>query len=298
MVLTVLTGGVFLYSAYTKLSPIWTFEYTLVEFLNFNWIAASVMARMLTGLEAGLGLLLVFHLFGQNKWVLKLAIGLLSLFNVYLIVLLVKYGNNVNCGCFGDTIWMNPTVSIIKNTVLILVCVLLLYFHKGLQFKGLRWVILGVTVLLLVMPFVVCPIESKEPNWTKSAHYKIDLSSLYINENLMTPSIRLDSGKHVIAFFSPFCPHCKTAAYKMHLMKKNNPTLPLFMVIGGTTSDLSEFWKDSKSQNIPYSRLDKKYFLDYTGGVFPLILWVNNGVVEAKSNFNNLDQNAIEQWVK
>jgi hypothetical protein len=44
--------------------------------------------------------------------------------------------------------------------------------------------------------------------------------------------------------------------------------------------------------------LDRKYFLQYTGGVFPLIVWVDNSVVIAKSTYLDLDQGAIEKWIK
>lgn len=108
--------------------------------------------------------------------------------------------------------------------------------------------------------------------------------------------MELRKGKHIIAFLSPSCPHCRIAAYKMHVMRQSNPSLPLFMVIGGS-ADLSDFWKHTKAMDVPYSRLPRDPFLDYTGGVFPLIIWVNDGWVEARSNYNTLNEGEIEQWL-
>lgn len=69
------------------------------------------------------------------------------------------------------------------------------------------------------------------------------------------------------------------------------------MVIGGLTSDLKDFWKESSAQNIPYMRLDREPFLGFTGGVFPLIIWVNDGWVEAKSTYNTMNQGEVEKWL-
>ena len=294
---TFLLGIVFLYSAYTKLNPIQTFEYTLVEFLKLPWYVAAYTSRLFIGLELALGALLLFHCFGKNKWVLKLAFVLLLLFNIYLIYLLAKFGNNVNCGCFGDAIWMTPTVSLLKNVLLLVILAVIIRFHKGLQFRYSKFITPTLFFLIILLPFIFFYIPTTQPNWLRKDTYKIDFSPLYLPDNQLIPNIELGKGKHIIAFLSPFCPHCILTAYKMQLMSVKNVNLPFFMVIGGTQSSLTEFWQKTKAQNIPYTRLDKKYFLQYTGGVFPLIIWVNNGIVIAKSDYADLDQIAIEKWL-
>jgi len=80
-------------------------------------------------------------------------------------------------------------------------------------------------------------------------------------------------------------------------MKQADPSIPFFMIIGGS-SDLSDFWQATKAQDIPYTRLDKEHFLQYTKGVFPMILWMNNGWVEATADYNTLSQQQIEKWLK
>ena len=123
--LSVATGGVFLYSAYTKLMPIESFEYTMVEFLHIPLIAAAIVARLFIGLEIGLGSLLILHLWGKGKWVLKAAFALLAAFSIYLIALWIKDGNNVNCGCFGDAIVLTPWQSFSKDLVLLVLIIVL-----------------------------------------------------------------------------------------------------------------------------------------------------------------------------
>src|ERR1035437_4715925 len=134
IILSVAVGATFLYSAYTKLYPIQPFEYTMVEFVHLPWMVAAIAARFLVGMEAGLGALIALHLFGKNKWALKTAFLILIIFSIYLISLWITAGNNVNCGCFGDAIWMSPSASLIKNAVLLIIAGLLIRYHKGFSF--------------------------------------------------------------------------------------------------------------------------------------------------------------------
>ncbi len=294
--LSVLIGAVFLYSSYTKLDSIFGFEYTIVGFVHLPWLFAAVTARFLCGLEAALGVLLVLNLYGRKKWVLKTALALLIVFSLYLIYLWIKQGNNVNCGCFGDAIWMSPASSLIKNAILITATILLL-FNNGLDKKWANIVSFPLLIILITLPFFLYEIPDQQPTWLQKDKFKLDLSSLYTPGKKDIPKIDLYKGKYIIAFFSPTCPHCQMAAYKMHLMKQNNPSLPFFMVIGGSM-DLSDFWAKSKAQNIPYTRLDKNKFLKLIGFSFPVIDWVNNDWVEAQTPYISLNQKEIEKWLK
>lgn len=311
IILSLLTGGLFIYSAYTKLDPIQSFEYTMVEFIHLPWLGAAVVARLLTGLEGGIGILIASHLFGKRKWVLKTAFTLLAVFSVYLAWLWMTAGNDVNCGCFGDAIWMTPSASLIKNGIMLGVTSLLIKYHNGITGKLFDKAAPIVAVLSIALVFILFGIPLSKPGWLHKEHYEIDFSELGI-EGGSTPPMKygpgtqlvdtnqrtdLHKGKYIIAFLSQSCRHCRIAAYKMHLLKQSNPKLPFFMIIGGT-SDLTDFWKATKAQNIPYVRLDKDHFLNYTGGVFPLIIWVDDGWVEAKADYNTLNQAEIEEWLK
>lgn len=308
ILLTVVSGATFMYSAYTKILPIQPFEYTMVEYLHLPWLLAAIAARALVGLEAALGGLMIIHFFGKGKWVPKAAFALLIVFSIYLVALWAVAGNNLNCGCFGDAIWMSPSTSLIKNGVLLLFIGLVIRFHNGFQYKWVNPTAITLFVCTIILPFILFYIQAGEPSWLRKDRYKADFTALYYpvkNDTAtatikypLTPSVDLNKGKHIIAFLSPSCPHCRIAARKMHLMKEHNPSMPFFMVIGGLTSDLADFWKESSAQNIPYMRLDKEPFLKYTGGVFPYIIWVNDGWVEAKSTYNTMNQGEIEKWLQ
>lgn len=289
ILLSVAVGLTFLYSAYTKVVPIQSFEYTMVEFVRLPAWVAAIGSRFFVGIEAALGGLLVLHLFGSRKWVVKAAIALLLFFSGYLVWLWVVAGNDVNCGCFGDAIWMSPSTSLLKNGILLFFLALIYRYYSGWNFKWVGPATVTLLVCTLTLPFILFPMFSR---------YRIDFTALYANDISFTPAINLNKGKHIVAFLSPSCIHCRKAGLKMHEMLKLNPQLPFYMVVGGTMSDISDFWRESQSADIPYTRLAVEPFMKYTHGVFPAILWINNGIVEANTNYKELDIKVIEKWMK
>lgn len=296
--LSVLLGAVFIYSAYTKTLPIQTFEYTMVEFASLPWWLAAAAARLFVGLEAGLGVLILLNLYGKRKWVLKLSLGILMVFSIYLGYLWLTVGNDVNCGCFGDAIWMSPSSSLIKNALMILAVVLLIRYHTGID--GFIPHILAVLALLgfTAYPFYFFSLPDTQPSFLNKDIYEIDLTPLYDSSRSDVPDVNLQEGKHIIAFMSLTCPHCKMAAYKMKLMKDNNSELPFFLVLNGDSTKLEPFWDKTKAQSISHTMLLGPAFVNLSGLRLPAIYWVNDSKVEASSNYITLDQNAIEEWLK
>jgi hypothetical protein len=288
IILSIATGGLFLYSAYTKLFPIQAFEYTMVQYLHLPLVVASIAARFFIGLEFALGGLIVLHLYGKNKWPLKAAFLLIIAFSVYLAWLWAVAGNDMNCGCFGDYIWMSPSTSLIKNGILLLCLWLLIHYHKGFTYK---WARISAPLLLIgtIVTLYIC-LPMFRP-------YKMDMKAIYADTTL-APAIDLHQGKHIIVFLSPSCGHCRKAAKKMEGMYLKNPVIPFYFIIGGTITDLTPFWQDTKAENIPHTRLAKDPFLKYTGGMFPQIMLVNNGIVEENLDYPDMNQVLLEKWMK
>ena len=302
VILSILTGALFLYSAYTKIYTLESFEsfqYTIVEYVKLPWLPAALSARAMIGLEAALGLLITIHLFGKNKWVLKAALALIVIFSIYLCYLWVYAGNNINCGCFGDAIWMSPSTSLIKNAFIAAALLILIKFHRGLHFRFSKWLILLLLAGLVATPYIYYPLPDTKPQWLKKGRFYLDLSPLYAPGKADIPNVDLRKGKYVIGFYSVTCPHCRMAAKKMHVMKEKNPSLPLFMVLGGKdTTNLPEFWQQTNAQNIPYTRLDGDKFTNMVGYSWPVIYFINNGWVEAQTTYIELSQSAIEEWLQ
>lgn len=300
-IISILTGLIFCYSAYTKLYSLESFErfqYTMVEYVHLPWTLALIGSRVLTGMEAALGLMFLLNIYGHRKWILKIALVLLAMFSIYLVYLWIAVGNDVNCGCFGDEIAMSPSSSLLKNIGLALIIIILIRYHKGLQINRFKWVIPITFIGLSVSTFAAYPPPDTNPSWLNKDKYKIDLHALYAKGKSDAPSIDLYKGKYVIAFFSLKCPHCKMAAYKMHIMKKNNPALPFYMVYAGNDKYLDAFWKATNAQNIPHSKLEADDFTAIAGFSWPAIFLVNNGWVEARTNYISMNQAEIEDWLK
>jgi uncharacterized membrane protein YphA (DoxX/SURF4 family) len=291
IILAFATGGLFLFSAYTKLVPtIQAFEYNIASQTHLHYMTAALMARFFIALEAGLGSLIAIHYFGRNKWVLKAAFLLVAAFSVYLIWLWIKNGNNINCGCFGDSIWMRPSTSLLKNALILSAIGLLMRYHKGFTLPFSNLIPIVHLACTFALTYLVYPIFT---------HYKINFADVYANKQF-APSVDLAKGKYIIAFVSRSCSHCRHAATIMHNMKQSDPAIPFYLIVGGTGTDddLTGFWKETNAQDIPHTQLADGPFDKYTGGEYPQIIWVNNGWVEANTTYPELDQQVIERWMK
>jgi len=149
------------------------------------------------------------------------------------------------------------------------------------------------------MPFVVNPLFiGTDPDKPKTAT-TIDLDPLYKYDP--APKVDLRKGKHIIAFMSLTCPHCKKAAYLMQIIHHEHPAIPLYIVLDGSDAFLKKFFEDTHADSVPhlfYPHADE--FMKLAGPSVPSIEWVNNGVVEYKSTwaYYQLDPHFMEEWLK
>lgn len=301
--LALFLGLIFLYSGYTKLLPvIETFEFSFVDIGIANWYSAPVMARLLIGLELFTGLLLImsYHL---RKFTLPLTAGILIFFIVYLLVQISTSGNKGNCGCFGEHLSMTPLQAIIKNLIMLLLCGLVYFLWAGwkIRFNRLLLSVTGLTALMV--PFILNPIDYAytSNNLDEKVNYPLELNLLYHPEDsskVEIPKTELRTGKHVLAFMSLSCPHCRIAAKKFRLIKKNNPSLSIYFVLNGEKSKYQPFIEDTKADNIPNSFCLGKTFVQLASTVLPRIYYIDNGMIVKKVDYFELNQYAIEEWIK
>jgi hypothetical protein len=309
ILLCVLMGTVFIVSGFTKggfpflhryTSPIEPFEMTFVDLGVANWRLAPFMARLLIGFEFFIGLSLIFQL-KLKKVVYKLGIALLIVFSVYLVLLMMFTGNAGNCGCFGTVFSMTPMWALIKNLVMILVFILLYKFHEGFDNKVATFLLWFTLITSLVLPFIWNPVvlDYSEAYLNKPENnYKLELDSLYNNATHNVPPRTLSEGKHVIAFMSMTCPHCRIAAKKIKIMYERNPELPFYFVLNGKDDKIKPFFNDTHTENIPYCMLAGRPFIYLAGTDMPAIYLVNNSMVENEMDYINLDQTELEEWLK
>ena len=296
-------GLIFIYSGYTKLDPvIETFEFTFVDIGIANWYTAPIIARLLIGLEFFLGFLLIIN-YNLKKFTLPFTIGLLLFFIIYLLIQIATTGNNGNCGCFGEHLKMTPLQAILKNIVMIAGCIVVYFLFAGWKVKYNKLFLSLICVSAVVVPFAFNPIDYSytSNNLEEKINYPLELNLLYQPEDTVKveiPKIDLRKGKHVVAFLSLSCPHCRIAAKKFKLIKKNNPKLSIFFILNGDRIKYPVFIEDTKADNIPYSFCLGKTFVQLASAQLPRIYYLDNGIVVRKVDYYELNQYRIEDWVK
>jgi uncharacterized membrane protein YphA (DoxX/SURF4 family) len=295
-------GLVFLYSGYTKLLPvIETFEFTFVDIGVANWYTAPIIARLLIGLEIFLGGLLLIG-YNLKKFTLPVSFFLLLFFTIYLVVIIIISGNTGNCGCFGEHLRMTPFQAIFKNIVMMACLVAVYFLFEGWQFKFNRLFLSLAGVSAIILPFILNPVDYtySSNNLEEKINYRLDLDLLYQPEDstkVECPKMELRQGKQVLAFLSLTCSHCRVAAKKFRIIKKNNPSLPIYFVLNGEKTNYKAFIEDTKATNIPSSYCLGKTFVQLASAQLPRIYYLDNSVVVKKVDYFELNQYDIEHWL-
>ncbi len=294
LLLLLALAGVFFLSGWSKLQTIEPFSWSFIDVLPVGITGAGVIARIFIGLEWAIGAWLAAHLF-LRRVTYKATIILLVLLSLYLNGLLLHGGNNGNCGCFGEWLYMKPLAAIWKNVVLIAVTILLYFLYPGRAYRHSLYVALGLTVAAFTVPFVLEPVRI---GGIEKIKQPIMLDSLY-TQGHPPPSVELRHGAHVICFFSTTCPHCKKGAYLVQILHRQYPELPIFMVLNGGYSLEQDFLEETKSAAVPHTlMINTKAFTEMAGRYVPTIYWVRDDVIERKSYYTELEPGAIKAWLK
>jgi len=132
-----------------------------------------------------------------------------------------------------------------------------------------------------------------------SINYRVPLELMYSETQQYKPSIDLTKGKHIIAFLSLTCPHCKIAAQKMNVMHKKNPSINFYFALNGDEEKLKDFLEETNTKDIPHHLfLGPENWLKVAGISLPVIMYIDNSIVAKKTNGIEIDQNDIETWLK
>lgn len=296
-------GFLFVYSAWAKLIPVVeTFEMSFVETGMANWYTAPVMARLLIGLEFFLGVLLIAN-YNLKRFTLPVTIGLLLFFIIYLLIQVAINGNHGNCGCFGEHIYMSPMMAVTKNFVMIFACLFIYLFPAGWKIHR-NWLLLALVALpCLVLPFALNPVDYAytSNNMDEKVDYPLPLELLYKPDDtskVEIPTVELRKGRHVLAFLSLTCPHCRIAAKKLRLIKSRNPSISVYFVLNGDRDKYEPFIAETRADNIPSSFCLGKSFVRLSTAHLPRIYYIDNGIVKRKVDYFELNQYQIEHWIE
>lgn len=298
-VLTTLLGLVFLFSGFTKLYPVELFELTLIDLHVSTWATAPIIARLMIASEFLLGILLVMN-FKLRKFTLKASLAVLVMFTIYLIILWAVDGNKGNCKCFGNVLVMTPLESILKNLLMIAITIILMIWHKGFVYPFQKIILAVLIIASLVLPFILNPPDfiMAYQSRQETVGYKMNLDTLYTSTDIQKPTVDLRKGKQIVAFMSLTCSHCKVAAYKMHIIKNQYPEIPFYFILNGKQQNLQPFMDNTKAENIPHIILNGERFINLAGYNLPSIVFLNNSLVEAKTDYMNLSESKINLWYK
>ena len=297
LILLLAMAAVFSYSAYTKIGTgegVDPFAWTFIDMGINSQLWAGVIARVMVGMEFLIAGLLLAHIF-LRSFTYPATITVLSIFTIYLVFQIMLHGNTGNCGCFGDELKMTPLEGILKNLAMIAVTIALYYLYPIKPYKYQEWISVVIGMVAIVLPFILDPINaSLNPTAVKK---DIDMTVLYEKEQ--KPSIELRKGKHIVAFMSLTCPHCKKAAKKFAIVHEQNPDIPIFFVLAGNPKNIKSFFDETKSKNVPHVLFrDPENFLNMEGSGVPAIFYINNSVIEYDANYFQLDPQFMKEWLR
>src|SRR5690606_12511562 len=107
----------------------------------------------------------------------------------------------------GNVMPMTPMWSLIKNAVLIGIIFLLIKKDRNQNSQTLHLATIITCIIFTALPFIIYP-------------SRLPLSIMYEGKNgTSTIQDDLRKGKHLIAFMSLTCPHCKAAAAQLEKLK-------------------------------------------------------------------------------
>jgi hypothetical protein len=298
IVLSIVVGAVFLFSGYSKLFPIEPFQFNFIAIGIANWLTAPVIARLLIAIEFFLGTLLILN-FQLHKFTLKAVIGVLLFFTLYLLYQIITEGNQGNCGCFGEMLKMTPLQSILKNIAMLTIVVFLLISKHSISWKWNNEIYFIVATTAIFVTVGLNPFDYNAAKIVKDEVTNLPLptDTLYHSNNTIPPTIDLKKGKQIVCFFSLKCRHCLDAAFKINILKNQNPQMPFYYILGGVNENLQPFLEQSKHKNVPYTLYTDMYFFTMCGGAYPGIYYCENGRIKKKGNIYTLNAESINKWL-
>ncbi len=295
--LTIALGLVFILSAYGKITGIEFFELDLVRGGLAGWSAAALLARLVIGVELFTAIILLLNI-RMKQFTLPWVAGWLVLFTLYLLFMILAGDSNESCNCFGPRFRMTPGESILKNLVLIAVTLYLYRSHPGTEWPKPFVILGGVMIFSLALPFILQPAPASLPS---GGHITLPADTgfrvLCSGNNRPFPDTDLCKGKLVVAFLSATCPGCLLTGYKLGVMKEKNPSLPVVIMINGKIHDIIRFRKLTRARRVPHAILLQPRFAAIAGTELPAVYLVENGLLQQRLEYNELDAERIHKWM-
>ena len=272
-ILRIFLGVTFVASAVLKLFPIEAFDARILEtapFLGFTF--SMVLARIIIACELALGIFMVAGLW-LRRVVYPLTLAMLAFFTCIIIYSFIRFGNEPNCGCFGELLPFSNLQSLLKNIGFIAITVFLAYHAKEhtLKYWWIGICVLAVSIFTIFMlhkiPLFFSEIELKEP-----------IVADYINcESYHNPETDLEQ-KHLALFVSCTCTKCKEMVRNMETMNRIYPLQNVyFFICEDSVATVNQLF-DNREISFPYTVVPHDTFYSYLLAPYlPFIGLVDSG---------------------
>jgi|GEM_PF-930175 len=304
IIFRILLGAFFIVSGYLKLFPAEMLELSIAETGWFSWEQSIYLARLLIGFEFFIGVMLIAGVYKKLTWIV--CISTLVLFTFYLSYMALCQPQIADCGCMGMQIQISPVSSIIKNLILIIICIGIWFFETRFPAKWINdyinnklIVILGV-VASVSLPFLLNPVEvDRETLLAQNPVYKnkVELS----DDSFLTwhskDTTYISGGKKLVCYFSPSCRFCRLMARKIMVFRKQlDVDFPVYFLFAGNPDareKLEPFVSETKTESIPMAIIGKEEFFSVSGPNLPVVFYIDGDSIVDRDNFRTLSDERI-----
>jgi len=284
-ILRVFLGLVFIASALLKLFPIQAFDARILETAPFlGWTFSMILARLIIACELVLGIFIVVG-WWLRRVVYPLTFTMLGFFTCIIIYSLIRFGNEPNCGCFGELLPFSNIESLLKNIGLIILTLFLFFQAKkqSLKYWWIGFIVLGISIFTIFMlhkiPLYLDEIELEEPfdaRYMNCDYYQIDEKDMF--------------QKHLAVFLTTQCPRCKEMAHNLETMHRIYPLQKVYLFICEDSNATPDNLFEHKNSSFPYAIIPKDTFFNYIPAPYlPFLGIVDSGKftkVWTGANFN------------
>lgn len=295
MVLRILLGAFFIATAIMKLLSLDHFELYIFSFQIFSFVLSTIIARLVIAVEMFLGFFLIFKILYKPTWwaTMLMMIGF-TLFLVYVAI----FRHDSSCHCMGDLVELNPTWSIVKNLVTI-VLLLLIRKESAAHFRG--WKLVGLLGILAAFTatFVLFPLDGVYNLFKKDkTTYNEEVFHSFMQDSVMLAQ-QLDTGNYVVGVVASGCKFCKVSAEKLHaICERNNlDDSRILMTIWGKEESLAEFKEITGDSQIRYVTISPIVAVQLVNGRFPTYLYVHNGQVVKAADLRQLTEREMVEFI-
>lgn len=298
LVLKMLLGVTFCFSAVLKLLGIDQFEVYVFSFGIFSLNLSFILARLCIAWELILGIALVANVY--NRLFVRLTMLTLVGFTAFLIYAIV-IGRTDNCHCFGDFIKFTPWQSLGKNVAFVL---LLLAVSKVESFSFRpHWALVLLTMLVpTVTVFCVSPPDNflfAEDGENGIVSQK--LFDQYVSDNGDFAETGVLDGKKIVCYFSVSCRYCQLTAQKISAMSERIPIpdTAIFYIFRGkySATQPGKFFAKTGTKPFACTFIGSDTLNPMTHGVVPVITFMENGRIRKTFDYRNITESAVSEFV-